>query len=157
MHARHGFTLLEMMGVLVIASLVVAVGAASVTSLAEEHELQKASLAVEQVFMQAVHQAAATVSPQVIVFDEKGLAFAGAETTADGATQRVLLPAGTRLTLRRLGSDVLVPAAGQRVLLRSGGLCEPLGLLFERQGSTLRATLDPLTGGLLDIEEHFQR
>lgn len=157
MRARHGFTLLEMIVVLVIASLVIAVGAASVASIGEEHELRKASLEVERIFMTAAHRATATSAAQVIVFDDKGLGFAGGE--AENATngQYAALPPGAKLTLRRLGAAEFAPAPGQRVFLRAGGLCEPLGLRFDLKGATLTATLDPLTGGLLDVTENFYR
>lgn len=157
MRPHHGFTLLEMIVVLAIAALIIGVGAASLAGLTEEHELSKATVAVEQIFMTAVHRAGATSSAQVVAFDDTGLALIGSETGQPSANRTVTLPKGTRLLVRRFGADKLVPAAGQRVLMRPHGLCEPLQLQLERQGATVTASLDPLTGGLVDVEEHFSR
>lgn len=146
MKTRPGFTLLEMIVVLTIAALVIGLGAAGVARMTDEHELKKAALATERLFMRAVYRTATT--SQIVLFDEAGVSLVG-------DSQRVIFPKGTRLSLRRMTSDKLSPATGQRVLLRSGGLCEPLGLQLEWQGAVLRATLDPLTGGLTDLEELF--
>lgn len=153
MKHRHGFTLLEMIVVLTIAALIIGVGAAAVARMTDEHALKKTSLAVERLFMTAVYRAA--TNSQIVAFDEQGVALS--DTQTGGTGQSVAFPKGTRLSLRRMGSDKLVPAAGQRVLLRTGGLCEPLALQFEWQGAILRATLDPLTGGMVDVEEFFYR
>lgn len=141
-----GFTLLEMIVVLAIAALIIAIGTAGVRRASEEHALSQVSLAVERVFMQGMRQAMATARVQTIVFTDQGVVL-------DGAA--VVIPRGTHLTLCRMGRDTFTPAAGQRVLLRPGGLCEPLILHFQSGSDSIRATLDPLTGMLTNTEEHL--
>jgi prepilin-type N-terminal cleavage/methylation domain-containing protein len=156
MQRRAGFTLLEMIVVLAIAAIIIGIGAGAVQRISQENELRKASLEAEKVFMLAAQRAYATSITQMVVFDEEGLELTGANPQAPVASVRVSFPAGTRLQLRRMGSDRWSLAAGQRLMLRPGGLCEPLGLRFDWQRSTLRATLDPLTGGMVEVEELLQ-
>lgn len=163
MHQRAAaFTLLEVMVVLAIAALIVGIGAGAMQNIGQENELKKATQAVEGVFMTAVHRAYTSSYAHVVAFDEQGVMLLGANPqeanaeTAPAASTSVTFPQGTRLLLRRMGSDRMVPAAGQRVLLRPGGLCEPLMLQFSWQGSTVSTSLDPLTGGFTDVEEILQ-
>lgn len=160
MHKRAAaFTLLEVMVVLAIAALIVGIGAGAMQNIGQENELKKATQAVEGVFMTAVHRAYTSSYAHVVAFDEQGVMLLGEAPEASkesAASTSVALPQGTRLLLRRMGSDRMVPAAGQRVLLRPGGLCEPLQLQFSWQGSTVSTSLDPLTGGFTDVEEILQ-
>jgi prepilin-type N-terminal cleavage/methylation domain-containing protein len=157
MHPRAAaFTLLEIMVVIAIAALIIGIGAGAMQNVTEDNELRKASQAVEGIFMTAVHRAYTTSSAHVVAFDEQGVRLLGSTPQSSTAPASVTLPPGARLQLRRMGSDKLMPAAGQRVLLRPGGLCEPLLLQFAWQGSTLTASLDPLTGGFTDVEEFIQ-
>ncbi|WP_395749799.1 Tfp pilus assembly protein FimT/FimU [Prosthecobacter sp.] len=153
MDRRAGFTLLEMIVVLLIAVLIIGIGAGAVQRMSQENELRKASVEMEAVFMQAAQRAYATSMTQTVVFAEGGLELAGSNLPSGGASVSVSFPEGTRFQVRRMGSDRWAPAAGQRLMLLPGGLCEPLGLRLDWQGSTVRATLDPLTGGMIDVEE----
>ena len=128
-----GFTLLEMIVVLVIAALIIGVGASAVAQLTEEHELRKVAHDAEGVFMQAVTRTLATTQPQVV----------NLESLAQGA----------KLSLRRAGAEEFISADGQRLLLRPGGLCEPLTLRWQKGPAWVSATLDPLTGGFAETEE----
>lgn len=130
-----GFTLLEMIVVLVIAALIIGVGASAVAQLTEENELRKVAHEAEGVFMQAMTRSLATTQPQSVSLEELG--------------------GQARLTLRRAGVEEFVPATGQRVLLRPGGLCEPLTLRWQKGAAWMSATLDPLTGGFAETEENL--
>jgi prepilin-type N-terminal cleavage/methylation domain-containing protein len=130
-----GFTLLEMIVVLVIAALIIGVGASAVAQLTEDHELRKVAHDAEGVFMQAMTRSLATTQPQSVSLEELGRQ--------------------ARLTLRRAGAEEFVPATGQRVLLRPGGLCEPLTLRWQKGAAWISATLDPLTGGFAETEENL--
>jgi prepilin-type N-terminal cleavage/methylation domain-containing protein len=130
-----GFTLLEMIVVLVIAALIIGVGAGAVAQLTEENELRKVAHEAEGVFMQAMTRSLATTQPQSVSLEE--------------------LAGQARLTLRRAGVEEFVPATGQRVLLRPGGLCEPLTLRWQKGAAWMSATLDPLTGGFAETEENL--
>lgn len=130
-----GFTLLEMIVVLVIAALIIGVGASAVAQLTEEHELRKVAHEAEGVFMQAVTRALSTTQPQSVSLEELGMQ--------------------ARLTVRRAGAEEFTPAAGQRLLLSPGGLCEPLTLRWQKDAVWISATLDPLTGGFAETEENL--
>ncbi|WP_395735562.1 Tfp pilus assembly protein FimT/FimU [Prosthecobacter sp.] len=156
MQRRAGFTLLEMIVVLAIAALIIGIGAGAVQRMAQENELRKVSQDVEALFMQAAQRASATSITQMVVFDQDGVELTGANPQAGGAGMRVAFPAGTKFQLRRMGSDRWGAAAGQRLMILPGGLCEPLGLRLDWQNSTVRASLDPLTGGFVDVEEVLQ-
>jgi len=130
-----GFTLLEMIVVLVIAALIIGIGASAVAQLTEEHELRKVAHDAEGVFMQAVTRSLATTQPQSVNLEE--------------------LSKEAKLTVRRMGADEFTPATGQRLLLRPGGLCEPLTLRWQKGAAWISATLDPLTGGFAETEENL--
>jgi|UniRef100_UPI0037845C49 prepilin-type N-terminal cleavage/methylation domain-containing protein len=130
-----GFTLLEMIVVLVIAALIIGVGASAVAQLTEEHELRKVAHDAEVMLLQAVTRALANTQPQSVNLEELGRQ--------------------AKLTVRRMGADEFTPAAGQRLLLRPGGLCEPLTLRWQKDAAWISATLDPLTGGFTETEENL--
>jgi prepilin-type N-terminal cleavage/methylation domain-containing protein len=130
-----GFTLLEMIVVLVIAGLVIGIGASAVAQLTEEHELRKVAHDAEGVIMQAVTRTLATTQPQGV----------NLEALAQGA----------KLMVRRAGTEEFISAEGQRMFLRPGGLCEPLTLRWQQDTAWISATLDPLTGGFAETEENL--
>ncbi|HBJ85801.1 MAG TPA: hypothetical protein DDZ88_18390 [Verrucomicrobiales bacterium] len=130
-----GFTLLEMIVVLVIAALIIGIGAGAVAQLTEDHVLRKVAHDAEGVFMQAVTRTLATTQPQVV----------NLEALAQGA----------RLSVRRAGTEEFISAEGQRLFLRPGGLCEPLTLRWQQDTAWISATLDPLTGGFAETEENL--
>ncbi len=130
-----GFTLLEMIVVLAIAALVIGIGATAVQRLTEDHVLRQTTQEAERVFMQAMTRALATAQPQSVNLES--------------------LNHGARLTVRRAGRDEFVATTGQHVVLRPGGLCEPLTLHWQQGDAWIRATLDPLTGALNDVEENL--
>lgn len=138
MKRASGFTLLEMIVVLAIAALIIGLGASAVQQLTEDHELRKTSQSVERKIMQAMALVIATSQTQSVPLDAPGMT-----------------PAGTRLTVRHAGMDEFVGSTGQRVVLRPGGLCEPLTLRWQKDGAWLSATLDPLTGALNNVEENL--
>lgn len=136
MNKASGFTLLEMIVVLAIAALIIGVGATAMQQLTEDHELRQTAQTVEREFMQAMTQVLATAQVRSVALDAPGLT-----------------PAGTRLTIRHAGAEAFVATTGQRVVLRPGGLCEPLTLRWQKGDAWIQATLDPLTGMLNDLEE----
>ncbi len=136
MKRGSGFTLLEMIVVLAIAALVIGIGATAVSQLTEDHALRQTAQSAEREIMQAMTQVLASSQARLVALDAPGLT-----------------PAGTRLTVRRAGAAEFVAAAGQRLALRPGGLCEPLTLHWQQGEAWIQATLDPLTGMLNDLEE----
>ncbi len=129
------FTLLEMMVVLAIGALVIGIGTVSVQRLTEEHGLLKVAHEAESVCMQTMTRTLATAQAQQVSL----------ETLSQGA----------KLTLKRFGASVFIGAKDQYLFVRPGGLCEPLTLRWQQGSAWVTATLDPLTGGFLEMEEHL--
>lgn len=121
--------------VLAIAALMIGVGAGAAGMMAQEHELRKVARDAESAFMQTMTRVLTTGAPQSVNLDT--LAF------------------GRKLTVRRAGAKDFQPAAGQRMLLRPGGLCEPMTLRWERDTQWIVATLDPLTASFIDMEDNL--
>ncbi|HEY1053167.1 MAG TPA: prepilin-type N-terminal cleavage/methylation domain-containing protein [Prosthecobacter sp.] len=131
----HGFTLLEMIMVLALAALVIGVGAGAVGMMTDEHELRRVTRDAEVAFMQTMTKVLTSSAPQSVNLES--LAF------------------GRKLTVRRAGAKDFASAAGQRMLLRPGGLCEPLTLRWEKDTQWIVATLDPLTASFIDMEDNL--
>lgn len=127
------FTLLEMIVVLAIASLVIGLGAGAVQKLTQEHELLKVAHDAERTLMQAMTRTLTTVQPQRVDLSS--------------------LSRGRKLTVRHAGSEAFVSTRDQHLMLRPGGLCEPLTLRWQNGASWVSATLDPLTAGFQELEE----
>jgi prepilin-type N-terminal cleavage/methylation domain-containing protein len=135
MRRAAAFTLLEMIVVLAIAALIIGIGAGAVVRMAEENEMRRAVGEAERTLMQAMTRVLKTSRPQAVPLAD--------------------LAGGMNLKVRRAGHDEYEPAAGQRLWLRPGGLCEPLTLRWQRGSAWLGATLDPLTGGFTRMEERL--
>lgn len=121
--------------VLAIAALIIGVGAGAVGMMTDEQELRKVARDAEVSFMQSMTRMLTTSAPQGVNLET--LSF------------------GRKLTVRRAGAKEFVPAAGQRMLLRPGGLCEPLTLRWEKGTQWIVATLDPLTASFIDMEDNL--
>ncbi len=76
-------------------------------------------------------------------------------TTTPQSLNLEVLAAGRKLTVRRAGAKEFLPVAGQRMLLRPGGLCEPLTLRWQEDARWISATLDPLTASFLELEDNL--
>lgn len=127
------FTLLEMIVVLAIASLVIGIGAGAVQQLTQEHELLRVAHDAERTLMQAMTRTLTTVQPQRVDLST--------------LSQKV------NLTVRHAGSAAFVSTRDQHLMLRPGGLCEPLTLRWQSGANWVSATLDPLTAGFHELEE----
>lgn len=121
--------------VLAIAALLIGLGATAAGMMADEHELRRVARDAEVTFMQAMTQVLTTSAPQSVNLDS--------------------IAAGQKLMVRRAGATEFVPAAGQRMLLRPGGLCEPLTLRWQQDSHWLMATLDPLTASFNEMEDNL--
>lgn len=128
------FTLLEMIVVLAIAALIIGIGAGAVRQAGEEHELSRMARSAERVVMQAMTRVISTTQTQNV----------NLETLNHSAD----------FTIRRAGANEFKSADGERLILRPGGLCEPLTMRWQHGDAWVAATLDPLTGAFADLEEH---
>lgn len=127
------FTLLEMIVVLAIAALIIGIGAGAVMQWEESTSLREAARKAEGVIMQAKSSSVNATEAQMVNLEE--------------------LADGMRLDVRRAGAADFVPAAGQRLRVIPGGLCEPLSLRWQHKGARITATPDPLTGAFAQMEE----
>lgn len=130
-----GFTLLEMIVVLVIAALIIGIGAGAARQMSEDHALRRAAHDAESVLMQAMTRALATAQPQSVALAD--------------------LRAGLKLDVRRAGAAEFTAVQNQRLLLRPGGLCEPLTLRWQKNSDWISVTLDPLTATLAATEDNL--
>jgi prepilin-type N-terminal cleavage/methylation domain-containing protein len=151
----RGFTLLEMVIVLAIMALLTGVAVMSFDSVGHQQELRRPVSELLRMTAEAVQRASLYERAQVINFDTEGFSMRY-KTDADGRTsagdtqlwqRRVDTPANLKFTLRRFGSEKFVAAAGQRLVIAPGGLCEPLTARFELGPSWIEIVLDPLSGG----------
>ncbi|MCB1278632.1 prepilin-type N-terminal cleavage/methylation domain-containing protein [Prosthecobacter sp.] len=130
-----GFTLLEMIVVLAIAALIIGIGAGAARQISEDHALRRAAYDAEGILMQAMTRTQATAQTQNVALED--------------------LSGGFQLTVRRAGTAEFVAVKNQRLLLRPGGLCEPLTLRWQRGTDWISTTLDPLTATLADTEDNL--
>ncbi|HSJ01556.1 MAG: Tfp pilus assembly protein FimT/FimU [Verrucomicrobium sp.] len=155
---RGGFTLLEMTVVMFIMCLLVGLCVYSFAGLTAEDELRRPATELQRMTMEAVRRASLHEKSQLIIFEPKGFAIRyksdpdGIRRQEDQQTwvRRVSTPPTMKMLLRRWGSEKFVPAPGQRLVIASSGLCEPLTARFELNGSWLEITLDPLSGRVID-------
>ncbi len=153
-----GFTLLEMVIVLLIMVLLMSVAVMSFDGVAKVQQLRRPVAEFQRMTSEAVQRAGIYEQPQTIVFDARGFAMRY-KTDADGRVstednraweRRVELPKEMRLSLRRFGAPKFAAAAGQRLVIAPGGLCEPLTARFELGSSWIEIELDALSGAVRD-------
>ena len=139
-----GFTLLEISIVLVIASMLVGLGAVMAGSLMSENELQKAVTQIETMGVEAVRRASSTRRQQVILFHEDRCELMD---ESGELVRTVKLPASGKLTLQQYYAKDLDDAAGQSLRVLPGCLLLPCRLVLSAAGGAYEFVLDPLTGG----------
>lgn len=158
-----GFTLLELVIVLVIMALLMGVAVVNFEGVGAERDLRRPASELQRMTKEAVRRAGLHERPQFILFDARGFAMRY-KTDANGRAEpgdnavwqrRVDLPPDMKLSLRRFGMNKFTPAAGQRLSIAPGGLCEPVTARFELGASWLEITLDPLSGGVGDEAMHI--
>lgn len=160
---RQGFTLLEVVIVLAIMVLLMGIAVVSFDSVGREHELKHPVAEFERMTVEAVQRAGIYERPQVVTFDSSSFAMRyktdadGIATKVDDTTweRRVHLPKEMKLSLRRFGAAKFAPAAGQRLIVAPGGLCEPLTARFELGDAWIEVTLDPLSGTAQEESMHI--
>ena len=155
---QRGFTLLEMMIVLLIMALLMGVAVVNYDGVGIERDLRRPASELQRMTMEAVRRSGLYERPQVIVFDGKGFSMRyktdanGRNDKNDNAiwTRRVDVPGDIKLSLRRFGMNKFTPASGQRLAIAPGGVCEPITARFEKGKAWLEITLDPLSGGVAE-------
>ena len=134
-HSTAAFTLLEMMVVLAITALIIGIGVGGIQRMTAEHELLRVAHDAERLLMQSMTRTIATAQ--------------GQEVDLEALSQNA------KLKVKRFGASAYIAPKGQRLFLRPGGLCEPLTLRWQQGEAWVSATLDPLTGSFLELEENL--
>ena len=158
--ARHpaGFTLMEMVIVLLIISLLAGISVMSFQGITDQQTLRTPALELQRMAREAVRRAGIYEQTQTITFEKNAFTIryksdAKAVTDADSKTvwqRRIEAPANMRLLVQRWGMKDWIPAAGQRWTVQPSGLCEPLAVRFELGNSHLEMRFNPLTGGVAE-------
>jgi prepilin-type N-terminal cleavage/methylation domain-containing protein len=141
---QAGFTLLEISIVLVIAALIVGMGAVMVSSLFNDHTIQKAVTNIEVLGVEGVRRASTYHRQQAILFYEDRCELW--DETGE-LVRTVPLPGYYKLFIHRYYSKDFEESAGQILRIRPGCLCEPIQLMLKNGGDEFQFALDPLTGG----------
>ena len=155
---------------MLVMALVMGIAAYSFGGVSGEEVLRRPASEFQRVVLESVRRAALYERPQVIAFDKQGFLVRHPQADqpqrglqAMGKIQseqaqmwqrRVMLPGGMTAKLRRWGQRNFTPAAGQRMVIAPGGLCEPLTLRLEQGASWMELTLDPLSGGVAEEAMH---
>lgn len=142
--AAHGFTLLEISVVLIIASMLIGAGAVMVSSMMNDRAVQKAVSGIEALGVEAVSRASTYRRQQVIAFQE-GRCDLMDETGE--LIRSVELPAGAKMLIHRYYAKDFTEAEGQAVRVLPGCLLEPIELILRDADEDFEFALDPLTGG----------
>lgn len=140
----RGFTLLEIAIVLVIASMIIGLGAMMVSSMLNDNAVAKTVSEIEVLGLEGMKRASYRHRPQAILFHENRCELWDAQ---DGLIRTVTLPMGSKLLLQRYFSPKMGESTGQRLDIVPGCLMEPLQLVLQTAGSEFGFALDPLTGG----------
>ena len=149
-----GFTLLELMIVLVIMAIFLSVAALSFQGLSEEEILTRPADELQRVAREAVRRASIFEQPEVIVFDKRGfgIQYRGeADAAGQGGgnwVRHTELPNDMKMFLKHWGQTEWQPAAGQLWMVQPSGLCEPITVRIDRGQSFVEMQFNPLTGGV---------
>src|SRR3954469_13730187 len=141
--SSRAFTLLEMVIVLTIIALLIGLSIMSFEGVTRSQDLRRPVSELQRMTQEAVERASIYERPQIITFDATGFAMRyrtdanGLVSSEDNAAwlRRVKIPPGMKLSLRRFGAQKFAPAAGQRLVVAPGGLCEPLSARFELENA----------------------
>ncbi len=172
---RTGFTLLEIVMVLVIASLVMGSAVGLMIYSSDEHGLRKASGEIEMLSKRARTTAVLKQTPYAIeirygIVRMLPLALAGRDEkktagghTIGGETERpanieqrqFALPDGMNISVRRWNSDKWLATGKDSIHIwrfDPTGLCEPLSVRLNLNKSSNEDTYNPLTGAIRDTQ-----
>ncbi|MDH3237376.1 MAG: prepilin-type N-terminal cleavage/methylation domain-containing protein [Deltaproteobacteria bacterium] len=138
---QGGFTLLELIVVLVLAGLVAALVAPSFSGTLESARLRSGAAEVRSVLTLARTLAASGSKVRAVSFDvEKG------EFAVLGEARRYLLPEGVRIESARVGGAVVEEETFRVRFFPDGSAEEAEIVVSSASGGGIRVTVEPLTG-----------
>jgi general secretion pathway protein H len=165
-----GFTLLEVLVVVVIIGIITSMAVISVNVLGGDHEMQQEAERLQAILVQAQEDAALQSRDLGLRLDETGFEF----LEYDGRTERwrgVLgdtllrertLPPGLRLQLRLEDRDVQLkprqPATDRdpiypQVILQASGELVPFDVIFSRDGTDERRRVSGTVEGRIELHD----
>lgn len=170
-----GFTLLEMVMVLVITSMVLAGAVGLMVFSSDEHQLRDASSQIEALAKRARTTAILQQTPYAVEFREGvarmmplaevgrdenytvgGHRIGGEPVETEGASYTdVKLAEGIELFVRRWNSDKWLPTAKDSIHVwrfDPSGLCEPLSLRYVMEKTWMENVFHPLTAAIRHSE-----
>lgn len=146
---RAGFTLLEMITVMALIIMMMGVAAFATRQAAPEPAVREPGNELVRLAKTAVRAAAVQGRGYMLAFDKNGFSLLGA---GGGQNDRVSLPKGMKVFIKRWGSRDWEPAEGQRWWFGMQGLCEPLSVRIAAKDSALMLRFNPLTGAPVEEE-----
>ncbi|MGB8169572.1 MAG: prepilin-type N-terminal cleavage/methylation domain-containing protein [Chthoniobacteraceae bacterium] len=147
MSSRHGFTLLELMLVVMIGSLIMVLAVPSVAGLMREQKLKQTFEQFDDFVRTAQTKAVKGRSTIVMVWEKEGINLFGLDPEPGGeaqAPESFHFPEGSIWTLQRPAALVKKPV-WEWPFWRSGA-CEPVTVTFESPAGTWSAEYNGLTG-----------
>jgi len=146
-----GFTLLEMIAVMAIMVMMLGIAGFAMRQTAPEYSVRKPGNELVRIAKLAVRASAINGYGHYIAFDKQGFALVGSQNRQ---RDRVNLPKGMAVAIKRWGALDWEPAEGQRWAFGSQGLCEPLSVRLMAEDSALMMRFNPLTG--TPVEEEME-
>ncbi len=146
---RAGFTLLEMIAVMALIIMLLGIAAFATRQAAPEPVVREPGNELIRLAKTAVRAAAVQGRGYMLAFDKTGFALLGAE---GGQNDRVNLPKGMKVFIKRWGVRDWEPAEGQRWWFGMQGLCEPISVRIAAKDSALMLRFNPLTGAPVEEE-----
>lgn len=147
MSRRHGFTLLELMLVVMIGSLMMMVAVPSVGAFLREQKLKESFEDFDAFTRKAQSRAVNESGTFVMIWDKEGISLQPLDPVAAdkaGGPERFSFSEGNRWTLQRPAALVKKPV-WEWPFWRSGA-CEPVIVSFESPAGSWTAEYNGLTG-----------
>jgi prepilin-type N-terminal cleavage/methylation domain-containing protein len=155
MSRRHGFTLLEIMLVVMIGTLMMMIAVPSVGAFLREQTLKESFEAFDAFARKAQSRAMSEGGTFVMVWDKDGISLQALDPVAaeaEGGPERFDFAEGTTWTLQRPAALVKKPV-WEWPFWRSGA-CEPVTISFEGPAGSWSAEYNGLTarGKIVDMD-----
>jgi prepilin-type N-terminal cleavage/methylation domain-containing protein len=155
MSRRHGFTLLELMLVVMIGTLIMSVAVPSVAGLLREQNLKQSFEDFDTFARTAQTKAVSESTTYVMVWDKDGISLEPLDPVVAekaGAPEHFAFSEDTKWSLQRPAALVKSPV-WEWPFWRSGA-CEPVVVSFESKAGTWSAEYSGLTGRgkIVDME-----
>jgi prepilin-type N-terminal cleavage/methylation domain-containing protein len=138
-----GFTLLEMIAVMAVMMLMLGIASFAMRQGSPDPTVRKPGNELIRLAKTAVRASATQGRGFALTFDRAGFSLVGSENQQ---RDRINLPKGMKISIKRWGGRDWQPAEGHRWWFGSQGLCEPLSVRIDAKDSALMMKFNPLTG-----------